>query len=109
DAVLKVVEPEVIEKFQPRASGNDAESEILRVALSETHRLYCRLMKEREAVDDVIRNLVDLRKDLGRNRYMIQEVFVLMDVHVERALLPQPASASPQDAALAPAPAAPVA
>jgi len=86
DAVLGVVAPEVVEQFEPRAPEGARESEILRLALRAVFRLYCRLMKDRGAAVAVIHDLAGLRRELGRNRYVIQQLFVQLASHVDRAL-----------------------
>lgn len=90
DAVLQVVGPEVVEKFEPHVPESEPGSEILRVALRAVHQFYCRLMRDRGAAETVIRDLADLRKELGRNRYVIQPLFVEMAIHLENTLQRRP-------------------
>jgi len=84
DAVLKVVEPEVVERFEPQLpSVVRLRPEFILIAFRKVHQLYVRLMKDKSAASNVIGTLVELRKELGGDRYLIQFVFQQLARHVE--------------------------
>lgn len=110
EAVLAVLDPDVVEAFEPRVPENMPEGDVLRISFGEVHQLYCRLMRDRGAAESVIHELAGLRRQLGRNRYVIQQVFNQLAGHVKRALQPpRPVREKPTQQAQTPGPTPPAA
>ncbi len=86
DAVLKVVNADVVDQFEPQLPPDVRfRPEVIRIAFRTVHRLFDRLLKDKGAENEVVRRVAELWRELGGDRFLIQQVFHQLALHVDHA------------------------